>query len=144
MTKTLTLCLAATALLAGCYVVPMGPDGKPVTVQPAAVQPAMPPAAAQFTARLYPQNEQARRYGLVNATVTHSHTGHGTFSAFIGGERFTGDATRQSASSREGTANGAGERGNYINCTYRMNDSTLGSGKCRMNDGAEFAMHIGG
>jgi hypothetical protein len=25
-----------------------------------------------------------------------------------------------------------------------MNDSALGSGKCRMNDGAEFAMHIGG
>ena len=44
----------------------------------------------------------------------------------------------------EGTANGAGERGNYINCTYCMNDSALGSGKCRMNDGAEFAMHIGG
>ena len=50
----------------------------------------------------------------------------------------------RACSSREGTANGAGERGNYINCTYRMNDSALGSGKCRMNDGAEFAMHIGG
>ena len=48
MTKTLALTLAAAALLAGCYVVPMGPDGKPVTVQPAAVQPATPPAA-QFT-----------------------------------------------------------------------------------------------
>ena len=36
MTKTLALTLAAAALLAGCYVVPMGPDGKPVTVQPAA------------------------------------------------------------------------------------------------------------
>ena len=143
MTQTLALTLAAAALLAGCYVVHMGPDGKPVTVQPAAVQPATPPAA-QFTARLYPQNEAARRYGLVQATVTHNHTGHGAFSATIGGERFTGDATRQSASSREGTANGAGERGNYINCTYRMNDSALGSGKCRMNDGAEFAMHIGG
>ena len=44
MTKTLALILAA-ALLAGCYVVPMGPDGKPVTVQPAAVQPVTPPAA---------------------------------------------------------------------------------------------------
>ena len=116
---------------------------KPVTVQSAAVQPATPPAA-QFTARLYPQNEAARRYGLVQATVTHNHTGHGAFSATIGGERFTGDATRQSASSREGTANGAGERGNYINCTYRMNNSALGSGKCRINDGAKFAMHIGG
>ena len=92
MTQTLALTLAAAALLAGCYVVPMGPDGKPVTVQPAAVQPATPPAA-QFTARLYPQNEAARRYGLVQALVTHNHTGHGAFSATIGGERFTGDAT---------------------------------------------------
>lgn len=138
--------LTAVALgLAGCYVVPIDPrTGQPVAtpsgspvVAPAPVLP------LSFPARLYPANELASGYGVINATVTNDLNGRGTFNALINGESFVGEATRKAGSSREGLANGAGNRGSYLGCQYTMNSATLGTGTCRLNNGAVFTMHVG-
>lgn len=135
--------LAGAALLTGCYVVPV--NHYPYTSQPTQVQmPAPAPAPVTFAARLYPLNDLASGYGLVNAIVTNDLHGRGTFSANISGENFTGEATRVAGSSRDGVANGAGNRGSYLNCRYTMNSATLGTGNCRMSNGAQFTMHVGG
>lgn len=136
---------AVVAGLAGCYVVPIDPR----TGQPAAVPDSAPVAApapalpVSFPARLYPANDLASRYGVVNATVTNDLHGRGTFNANINGESFMGEATRKAGSSREGVANGAGNRGGYLGCQYTMNSSTQGTGTCRLNNGAVFTMHVG-
>lgn len=136
---------AVTAGLAGCYVVPIDPR----TGQPAAVPSGAPMAApapawpVSFPARLYPANERASGYGVINATVTNDLHGRGSFNANINGERFVGEATRKAGSSREGVASGAGNRGGYLACQYTMNASTQGSGTCRLNNGAVFTMHVG-
>ena len=142
----------AAAALSGCYVVPIDArTGQPVTstpvpvaAAPAPAAPAAPAAPVAFTARLYPANEQASAYGVVLASVTNDLHGRGTFSTVIAGESFSGEATRNTNSGRTGLANGAGSRGGYIACNYTMNSSTLGSGSCRLNNGAQFNMHVGG
>ena len=140
--------IAATlsgALLTGCYVVPMQPGGLPPSAiyAPAAVVPA--PATVTFAARLYPANEAASRYGMVSAVVTNDLNGRGVFNANIDGENFVGEATRAAGSAnREGVANGAGNRGSYLSCRYQMNSATLGTGNCRLSNGAQFTMHVGG
>jgi len=136
---------AVVAGLAGCYVVPIDPrTGQPVSTPSGA--PAVAPAPAlpiSFPARLYPANELASGYGVINATVTNDLHGRGSFNAQINGESFVGEATRKAGSSREGVANGAGNRGGYLSCQYSMNSTTLGTGTCRLNNGAVFTMHVG-
>ena len=140
--------LAGTLSLTGCYVVPIQPpythngsqQGSTVYIPPA---PAMPAAPMTFSARLYPSNDIASSYGMVMAVVTNDLNGRGTFSTNINGESFTGEATRTAGSARDGQANGAGNRGSYINCRYQMNSATLGSGQCRLSNGAQFSMHVG-
>ncbi len=135
--------------LAGCYVVPIDPrTGQPVPVAgtataapPPVVVPA--PGPVVFPARLYPSNDRASAYGMISATVTNDLHGRGTFNANINGESFAGEATRRAGSSREGVANGAGNRGGYLSCQYTMNSSTMGTGSCRLNNGATFTMHVG-
>ncbi|HOZ63323.1 MAG TPA: hypothetical protein PK497_02880 [Burkholderiaceae bacterium] len=132
----------AAALLTGCYVVPMQPTNNP---GPIVYAPAPQPVApVTFSARLYPANDLAASYGMVSALVTNDLNGRGTFSTAINGENFTGEATRAVGASREGVANGAGNRGSYINCRYQMNSVTLGSGQCKLSNGALFTMHVGG
>jgi len=131
---------AAAAALTGCYVVPMQPS-PPAVPMPAA--PAVPAVPVAFTARLYPANDMASAYGMVAASVTNDLNGRGHFTTAIGGESFAGEATRVAGSSRDGVANGAGNRGNYIHCRYTMNSPTLGTGTCRLSNGAAFTMHIG-
>ncbi|QJW85818.1 hypothetical protein HK414_14110 [Ramlibacter terrae] len=133
--------LVAGATLAGCYVVPMQPASPAPAVH---VVPVPAPGPVTFTARLYPANDLATPYGMVGAVVTNDLNGRGHFSTAINGETFTGEATRAAGSSREGVANGAGNRGGYINCRYTMNNATLGTGTCRLNNGAAFTMHVGG
>jgi hypothetical protein len=133
--------LATAALLTGCYVVPIHPAGS--YPPPAAHVPA-PVTPVTFAARLYPANDAASGYGMVSAVVTNDLNGRGTFSTNIGGESFTGEATRVAGSSRDGVANGAGNRGSYLNCRYTMNSATLGTGTCRHSSGAVFTMHVGG
>lgn len=129
------------AALGGCYVVPLQP-GPAAVVVPAA--PAAPPGPVTFTARLYPANEMASPYGTVAAVVTNDLHGRGHFSTALQGENFTGEATRLAGSGRDGVANGAGNRGSYLSCRYSMNSPTLGTGNCRLSNGALFTMHIGG
>ncbi|CAM3421644.1 hypothetical protein [Polaromonas hydrogenivorans] len=133
--------LGATAL-AGCYVVPVNqayPSAPASTVQIAP-----PPSSVTFTARLYPANDAASAYGMVSAVVTNDLHGRGIFTTNINGESFSGEATRVAgSSSREGIANGAGSRGSYINCRYQMNSATLGTGQCKLSNGANFTMHVG-
>lgn len=134
------------AALAGCYVVPIDPrtgqpaplpSGAPVVTAPA---PALP---LTFPARLYPANPLASGYGVISATVTNDLQGRGSFNANINGESFFGEATRKAGSSREGLASGAGNRGGYLSCQYTMNSATLGTGTCRLSNGAVFTMHVG-
>lgn len=136
--------MASALSLAGCYVVPILPQHSqqgPTVYVPAA--PPAAPAPVTFAARLYPSNDLASGYGMVMALVTNDLNGRGTFSTNINGENFTGEATRAVGSAREGQANGAGSRGSYINCRYQMNSATLGSGQCRLSNGAQFSMHVG-
>jgi hypothetical protein len=136
--------LLAGAGLAGCYVVPMQPMPPTSPIAgPTAMAPMAPPPPVLFTARLYPANDLASGYGLVAATVSNDLNGHGRFSTALDGESFVGEATRVAGSAREGLANGAGSRGGYLSCRYTMNTATLGSGTCRLNNGALFTMHVG-
>ena len=137
----ITVTVASAAALTGCYVVPIQPPhSQPATVY---VTPP-PPASVTFAARLYPANDAASSYGMVGAAVTNDLNGRGTFTTNINGESFTGEATRVAgSSSREGVANGAGNRGSYISCRYQMNSSTLGTGQCKLSNGAVFTMHVG-
>ena len=134
---------ASVATLSACYVVPISqyPGQYPQSTH--MVVPAPAPVPVTFAARLYPANDLATSYGMVNAIVTNDLNGRGTFSTTINGESFTGEATRKAGSSREGLANGAGNRGSYINCQYMMNSATLGTGQCTLSNGARFSMHVG-
>jgi len=132
--------VAGVAALGGCYVVPIQPQSNPTVVH---VPAAPAPGPVTFSARLYPSNERAAAYGTVMAVVTNDLNGRGHFSTNINGENFSGEATRVAGSSREGLANGAGSRGGFINCRYTMNSPTLGTGTCRLSDGAVFSMHVG-
>ena len=135
--------VVAVSTLAACYVVPIDPrTGHAVPPPHPAVTPA-PVLPLSFPARLYPANDLASGYGVINATVTNDLQGRGTFSTSINGESYSGEATRKGGSSREGLANGAGHRGGYISCAYTMNSATLGSGTCRLSNGALFSMHVG-
>lgn len=145
--KSITRGLALTTMalgisaLAGCYVVPLttapgttpAPYANPIVISP-----------TTFAARLYPANDAASAYGMVSAVVTNDMHGRGTFSTTINGESFSGEATRVSNAARDGIANGAGNRGSFINCTYKMNSSTQGTGTCKLSNGAAFNMHVGG
>jgi hypothetical protein len=133
--------VASAALLTGCYVVLV--NHYPPPSQPVPVQIPTAPTPVTFAARLYPSNDLASAYGMVSAIVTNDLHGRGTFSTNIAGESFTGEATRVAGSSREGVANGAGNRGSYLNCRYTMNSATLGTGSCRLSNGAVFTMHVG-
>lgn len=134
---------AVVAALAGCYVVPIDPRTGQAVPAPAPVAVAAPAAPLVFTARLYPANDLASGFGVVHASVSNDLQGRGNFSTVIGGESFSGEATRKAGSSREGLANGAGNRGGYITCAYTMNSATMGTGTCRLSSGALFSMHVG-
>jgi hypothetical protein len=141
---TLAGVMSAAASLTGCYVVPVHPHQPPAAVVhfPAPVLQS-PPQPVTFAARLYPANDIASGYGMISAVVTNDLHGRGTFNTAINGENFSGEATRTGAYSKEGVANGAGNRGSYISCRYQMNSQTLGTGSCRLSNGAQFTMHVG-
>ncbi|MET3913977.1 hypothetical protein ABID97_000759 [Variovorax sp. OAS795] len=139
---TLAATLAATAL-SGCYVVPLGQPAP--AAPPSQSYPIAPgPVTQSVSARLYPSNAEAARYGTVAGTVTNDMNGRGHFSALIGNEQFQGEATRVAGSRGAGVANASGNRGGNLSCQYTMNSATLGSGQCVLNGGPAFTMHIGG
>jgi len=137
----------AAATLTGCYVVPVAPDGTPmhgavaVPVAPAPVYAAPMPAVLQ--ARLYPSNETATQTGMLSGTVTNMMTGKGRFQLVYQGEMLVGEATRVSGDERAGVANAYGQRGTYMNCSYRMTSPYQGTGTCTLSTGATYSVHLG-
>ena len=132
---------ALATVLSACYVVPMESGSRVVQTSNTAINTTVAPAINTLQARLYPSNEVAQRTGAAQATVAINQSGHGTFTSYIGGEQFTGDATR-TLNSRSGKANGVSATGRYINCEYTMNSNTVGTGTCKMSTGAIYNMHI--
>jgi hypothetical protein len=145
--KSLVAATIGSALLSGCYVMPVQPDGRPyptsvVAAPPAAiVVPAPGPIVGHV--RLYPANDAAANFGIINGQVMNMLDGRGQFSVTIGSEVLTGEATRLPRS-QSGTASASGNRGSYLSCNYTMTNAALGSGTCSLSTGAQFRMHLGG
>ncbi len=152
VSKRLAASLAAQAIaLAGCYVVPVGPDGSPAYVIPihppqgsphagAASAPAMPRV---LHARLYPENDVATQTGMVSGTVTNMMTGKGRFQITYAGELLTGEATRVSGEERKGIASAYGASGAFMSCEYQMHTPSQGAGTCMFSNGGKYKVHIG-
>ena len=152
----LVAALGTAAVATACVVVPVGPDGRPYGNYPTypagstlAVAPLAPPApaVAVMNARLYPANELAQPGGMAVGQVTNFLDGKGAFTVTIGGEQFSGEATRTGragSSARDGIANAMGSRGGALACTYVLNNATQGSGQCTVNSGARYQLHLGG
>ena len=155
----------AAFALSGCYVVPIAPDGTPVYPYPtypinvpaplAVPDPvgsgphpqsamAMPPVPSVLQARLYPSNDVATRVGMLSGSVTNLMTGKGRFQLDYRGEILVGEATRTPGEERAGVANAYGDRGTYMNCTYRMTTPFQGTGTCNLSTGAQYQVHLGG
>ena len=148
--------LGTAALATACFVVPVGPDGRPYGTYgnyPAGTALAVAPVAAPvpsvavMNARLYPANDLAQASGMAVGQATNFLDGKGAFTVAIGGEQFSGEATRAGrtgGSAREGIANAMGSRGGSMSCTYVLNNATQGSGQCTVNNGARYQLHLGG
>ncbi len=169
MLRILTRGAAIAAIplaLTGCYVVPMNPDGSPsypaiavpapvgvvgapsayrsaTVAAPAPVLPNAPmPTALQ--ARLYPSNDIATQIGMLAGTVTNMMNGKGRFQLDYKGEILVGEATRVSSDERSGVANAYGQNGMYMQCAYRMSTPYQGAGTCKLSNGAQYQVHLGG
>ena len=136
---------ALGALLSGCYVMPLDqyPQGGRTPGLYTSQTAFIPMAAVRpvFTARLYPGNEAASSMGPASGVISNPDSGRGEFSFALGGETFTGEATRAPSSSK-GMANAAGNRGGYVRCDYVMSTATRGIGSCTFSSGARYDMHI--
>ena len=152
----LAVALAFPALaLAGCYVVPVGPEDYAYVVPaPLAVHPgpqrSVPPAVVQegpgavaLPVRLYPANDLAKQTGMLSGTVTNLMSGKGRFQFEYQGELLAGEATRVSGDERRGVASAYGPRGTYASCEYQMHTPLQGAGTCTFSNGAKYQVHIG-
>lgn len=153
----LAIALSVQALgLAGCYVVPVGPDGNYAIYIPTHPSPtyggagpvpsAVPGQPAQprvLHARLYPDNDTATQTGMVSGTVTNMMTGKGRFQMNYAGEMLIGEATRVSGDERKGIASAYGASGAFMSCEYQMNSPLQGAGNCLFSNGAKYKVHIG-
>ena len=138
--------------LAGCYVVPVGPDGNyavywpaqpaPIPGQPIG-QPAQSAPPKVLHARLYPDNDVASQTGMVSGTVTNMMTGKGRFQLSYAGEVLTGEATRVSGEERKGIASAYGQSGSFMSCEYQMHTPAQGAGTCMFSNGARYKLHVG-
>jgi hypothetical protein len=155
MKRIAMLLVGPVAMLAGCYVMPSGPDGQPGIYLPlgapmapaglpggsaAPLQPSLPRV---LQARLYPVNELAAETGMVSGTVTNMNTGKGRFQLQYRGELLTGEATRVSGDERKGVASAYGATGGFMSCEYQMNSPAQGAGRCNFSNGARYEVHIG-
>jgi hypothetical protein len=146
--RAVAVAVIPAVVLAGCYVVPVAPDGRPLAVYPvpsygAAPAPAPAPTTVVTTARLYPSNDVAAQAGVLTGTVTNHMNGRGEFQLSYQGEAMSGEATRVNNDQRRGVANAYGPRGTYMNCQYQMNSTTQGTGTCTMSNGGRYQLHIG-
>ncbi len=139
--------------LAGCYLVPHGPDGNyaivlpghpsPLPGHPVPVAPSQPAGPRVLHARLYPDNDVASQTGMVAGTVTNMMTGKGRFQLQYAGELLTGEATRVSGDERKGIASAYGASGSFMSCEYQMHTALQGAGTCMFSNGAKYKVHIG-
>ncbi len=150
--------IACSALLSGCYVMPIGtgPDGQehymystlPVVptqgrvAVPAGVVPGG-PAPAVLNVRLYPGNDLANQTGVLTGQVTNMMSGKGRFQFTYQGESLVGEATRVSGDERRGVASAYGARGTFARCDYQMSTPYQGAGTCTFSNGASYQLHIG-
>lgn len=141
--KSVVAVVLVGAALSGCYVMPLNQTMPGQGGYSASGTAIMPLAAirAPYTARLYPGNQAASRLGPTSGIISNPVDGHGQFSFSVGGESYSGEATRAPNSSR-GLANATGNRGGFARCDYTMSSAALGSGSCLFNNGARFDMHI--
>jgi hypothetical protein len=102
-----------------------------------------PAAPSVLQARLYPSNDAATRVGMLSGSVTNMMTGKGRFQLEYRGEVLVGEATRVPGDDRSGIANAYGDRGTYMNCTYRMTTPFQGTGTCNLSTGALYQVHLG-
>jgi hypothetical protein len=137
--KLSTLAAISAAALSACYVVPMNQYSNHAA--PAATVPAA-PSPIVLTARLYPSNELAAPYGVLNGSVTNHLNGRGEISVVQVGELFRGEATRGTNATRNGTASGSGNKGGFMHCNYTMNHATQGTGTCTFSNGAVYRFHL--
>jgi hypothetical protein len=152
----LAVAVGSAASLAGCYVVPVGPDGNYAIYVPShpapnypggpafpAAQPSQPAVPKVLHARLYPENDVATQTGMVSGTVTNMMTGKGRFQLQYAGELLTGEATRVSGDERKGIASAWGASGAFMSCEYQMHTPLQGAGTCNFSNGARYKVHIG-
>jgi hypothetical protein len=151
----LAAAVAIQGALAGCYVVPVGPDGNYaiyIPTQPpphlgapaqATAHPSQPGLPKVLHARLYPDNDLATQTGMVSGTVTNMMTGKGRFQLQYAGELLTGEATRVSGDDRKGVASAWGPSGSFMSCEYQMHTALQGAGTCTFSNGARYKVHIG-
>ena len=156
ISRKLVAAMAFPAIaLAGCYVVPVGHDGRPVwpaldsapvpTSMPVApvTVPGAPPAPAVLQVRLYPANEIATQTGVLNGTVANMMNGKGRFNLNFKGEVLSGEATRTSSDARKGVASALGTGGSFMSCEYQMSSPYQGAGDCSFSNGARYQFHVG-
>jgi hypothetical protein len=158
VSKRLALAASLPAfVLAGCYVVPIAPDGTPLYPAPGHVvtyppsPPAPPPGTAagrpiakELPVKLYPINDLANQTGVLTGSVTNMMTGRGRFTFLYQGETLVGEATRVANDERRGVASAYGPRGTYARCEYQMSTAQMGAGTCAFSNGAQYQVHIGG
>jgi hypothetical protein len=146
--------LAANAALAGCYVMPVSPEGHPYPPYPpyppyagaAPMPPLAAPAAAAtlvLPARLYPSNERATQSGVLSGTITSTVPGKGRFQLNYRGETLSGEATRVGGDAKRGVASAYGGSGAFMSCEYQMMSPRQGAGTCSISDGAKYQVHVG-
>ena len=136
------------ATMAGCYIVPVGPDGQPaypiaVPAQPMSTAPAYMPVST-LQARLYPMNDVASQTGMLSGTISTRPGSKGQFQLNYQGEILSGEATRVSNDERRGIASAYGPSGLSMNCDYQMMNTRQGAGTCTFSNGARYQVHVGG
>jgi hypothetical protein len=156
VSKRLALAALPAFVLAGCYVVPLAPDGRPMYPPPGQVMtyppsPAAPPLgtvsarphATELPVKLYPINDLANQTGVLIGSVTNMMTGKGRFTFVYQGETLVGEATRVANDERRGMASAYGPRGTFARCEYQMSTAQMGAGTCTFSNGAHYQVHIG-
>lgn len=169
--KLVASAVCATAVLSGCYVIPLDyphPHAPGQVVAPSSpgtggvAVPAPQPVPTTLQARLYPLNETAGKMGALTATVVDTVNGHASFSLNHAGELLQGEASRVPAgypgfgsvhrevygdgrmpTGQRGIASAAGARGTYVNCEYALNGPNRGTGACVFSNGAKYQLHFG-
>ena len=166
-TKFVASAVCASAVVSGCYVIPIDYPHTPAPmasfspVSGVAV-PAPQPVPTTLQARLYPLNETAGKMGALTATVVDTVNGHASFSLNHAGELMQGEASRVAAgypgfgsvhrevygdgrmpAGQRGIASAAGARGTYVNCEYALSGPNRGTGACVFSNGAKYQLHFG-